>query len=105
MSDAMKNEPEFTYGVDLDAVVPDGKGGVMKRYGRARDRAFRHMGDKAPFRADGALYDVMNPGQVVMPTNVQKIPGRMIPTGTGSVMFTPDRLAFCPTPGVAAFGD
>lgn len=103
--DIQKNhEQEFQYDVDLHEEVlgPDGK--MIPRYGRARDRAFRHLGDKAPLRLDGALFDRMFPGRDIMPTNVQVLKGNVHVSGTGKVTIMPDRLAFCHTPG-GVYGD
>lgn len=86
------DEPKFQYGVNLHETVPDGQGGQVLRYGRARDRAFRHMGDKAPYRADGALYDRKNPLYPVMPINVTIRKGAIVPNGTGSFRILPDSV-------------
>ncbi len=64
---------EFKYptSVNLDeTVVKDGV--ETPRYGRLRDRDFIAMGSDAPLRKDGALYDLLNLGKVVMPTNIPK---------------------------------
>jgi hypothetical protein len=105
MSDKNSVTSNFRYNVDLDEKVPDGKGGEMPRYGRMRDRAFMAMGDKAPFRMDGALYDVRNPGRLVMPTNASVVRDVVVAPGTGRVTVMPERLAYCHAPGVGAFGN
>lgn len=96
---------KFHYNVDLNEKVPDGMGGERMRYGRLRDRAFQKLGDNAPFRLDGALYDVLTPGTPVMPTNVTVVRDVHVEPGTNRVTVLPERLAFCPSPGVGVFGD
>ncbi len=86
------DEPKFKYGVNLHETVPDGQNSHVLRYGRARDRQFQHMGDDAPFRDDGALFDRLNPLQKVMPTNVTIQKGVLIPTGTGHFKIMPDQV-------------
>ncbi len=66
---------EFVYDLpegweDETVTLPSGE--VVPRYGRLRVRGFEHMGDEAPLRTDGALYDMRNPTRIIMPTNVTR---------------------------------
>lgn len=92
MKDKGSKKPQFRYNVDLTEQVPDGQGGHKLRYGRARDREYQHLGADAPYRNDGALFDLKNPLRVVMPTNVQIQKGAIIPNGTGSFRILPDKV-------------
>lgn len=97
-------ESKFEYAVDLTEMVPDKKGGQVPRYGRLRDPAMRHLGADAPFLENGALYDRLNVGRMILPIN-GAIKGEAPVSGIGRMTESPNRLAFCPAPGVSAYGD
>ena len=94
---------EFKYpdDVDLDEILSDGE----LRYGRLRQRAFRHMKDKAPFCEDGALYDRLNPGRPILPVNVVKKKEVTVHPATCTVEVVEYTSTFDPTPGAGVYGD